>query len=454
MISTIEARLNFTLHQNQKRIHECGAKYRVIKAGKRFGKTRWALFEICQAAGLTRNGTFWYIAPTYKQAKSIAWHELKWMLPPQFVTRRVENELLIELTSGSTIQLIGADNEDALRGPKLHGVIFDEAAYIDEYVWPNIIRGQLLGSEGAETGFAYFISSPNKKGRNWFTGFHADAERKEKQGDREWGAFYFTIYDNPTLDPDEIKKIQDDNTEDQWNLEYMALESSLAGQLFSEFSLEKNVGEPASVKGHLFYRGIDWGIDHPTVCLWAALDPMAKVVYITDEFVRSDLVISELADMIKVRTGDKEIEWTVIDPSTAKRNSQVKHSTDALEFRRCGIPVVMADNRARGYDITKMFLKKERLMISPKCKNLIYALKHVQYSDDENDDTTDVLRYLCLKIHDSISGMNIYEIEVPATARRLPGMPAPREFNLYDPMFNEPKPDQSIQAWLIEETAA
>jgi hypothetical protein len=192
-------------------------------------------------------------------------------------------------------------------------------------------------------------------------------------------------------------------------------------------------------------------MDHPTVCLWASLDPSTKTVYITDEFVRSDLVIKESADMILTRTGNKPIEWTVIDPSTAKRNSQVKHSTDALEFNRNGIPTIMADNRARGYDITKMFLKKGRLKVSNKCKQLIYELRHVQYSDKEGDDATDVLRYICLKVHDSITGMNIFELDVPM---RAPGEGPKREFNIYDPIFNEPKPDKNIQQWLLEEVGA
>jgi hypothetical protein len=451
MAETIVVKINLVLHDGQRRIHASPAKFKVCKAGKRFGKTKWALFEICQIAARERNKTFWMIAPTYRQAKQIAWAQLKWLIPNDIVERRVETDLLIEFKSGSTLQLIGADNDDSLRGIKLHGVIFDECAYIDEYVWP-LIRGQLLGSNGEESGFAYFISSPNKKGRNWFTNFHAEAQKKESMGDKDWAAFYFTIHDNPTLDPGEVQKMKDDTPDETWQLEYLAIESQYAGVLYSEFTSDKNIGEPKDPysKSLLHYRGIDWGIDHPTVCLWASLDPSEKIVYITDEFVRSDLVISESADMIKTRTGDKPIEWTVIDPSTGKRNSQTGRS-DALEFNRSGIPTIMADNRERGYDVTKMFLKKARIKVSPKCKTLIYALKNVQRGEDEGDDTTDALRYIILRIHDNISGMNIFEME---GSGYTPSSPESHEINIYDPIFAETKPKNNIQEWLKSQTAA
>lgn len=450
MSDPIIVKINLVLHEGQRKLHSASSKFKVCKAGKRFGKTKWALFEIAQVAARERNKTFWYIAPTYRQAKQIAWAQLKWLIPDAIVKRRVETDLLIEFTSGSTLQLIGADNDDSLRGIKLHGVIFDECAYIDEYVWP-LIRGQLLGSNGEESGFAYFISSPNKKGRNWFTNFHAEAQKKESMGDKDWSAFYFTIHDNPTLDTTEVQKMKDDTPDDTWNLEYLAIESQYAGVLYSEFTSERNLGEPADPfsKQLLHYRGIDWGMDHPTVCLWASLDMAERTVYITDEFVRSDLVISESSDMILTRTGDRPIEWTVIDPSTAKRNSQTLRS-DALEFNRCGIPTIMADNRERGYDITKMFLKKAKLKVSPKCKTLIYALKNVQRGEDEGDDTTDALRYIMLRIHDSITGMNIFEMEgtVP-----MKSDPESREMNIYNPIFNTPKPQHNLQEWLIHEVS-
>ena len=379
----MDIKLNIILHPQQNEIHKSKARFVVVKAGKRFGKTKLALYRLIQRAGQYPGDVFWYIAPTYKQAKSIAWHELNRLLPPELVKRSNETELMKELINGSKIYLIGADNEDSLRGVKIRAVVFDEYAYTDEYAWIGIVSGQLLGEDSYS--FADFISSPNKKGRNHFTNFFNEAARKQREGDPEWAAFYYTIFDNPTISLDEINKLRDSIPDDTWNLEYMALEGAYAGLRFSEFKPELNIMEtPSDVSVLLQFRGLDWGMDHPTVCLWARLDRDKKQLYITDEFVKSGFTIEESCGAIKART-QGQVQWSVIDPSTKKRNSQTKRS-DSLEFNRNGIPVLLGDNGNRGYDIVQMFLKKGVLKIHPKCKTLIYELKNLQKSDTEGDD--------------------------------------------------------------------
>lgn len=397
-----EVPLNIVLHANQIEINRSSALNKVVKAGKRFGKTKWLLYALVKACFKKQNQVIWYIAPTYRQAKEIAWRELKWLIPKQIIRRSVENELMIEFVNWSTLKLVGAENEESARGPKLHGVGYDEAAYIDPYIHEGIISGQLLGANGEGQGFAYFISSPNKQGSNWFSNFWDEAKGKMDKGDKDWGAWYYTIYDNPTLNRDEIEKLKDMRTEDVWNLEYMAKESAHAGQIISEFSFDKHVGDTES-NGWDLVRGLDWGISHPTGCLWLYVSPLLKMVYVADEFMKSDFIIEESCRTIKEKTGERAVEWSVIDPSTAKRNSQTGRR-DCDEFARYGVHCVPGDNRDRGYDIMKMFFKKDQIIISPKCKNLILQIKNVQWGDKTGEDLLDCLRYSLVRIHDFMFG--------------------------------------------------
>ena len=89
--------LNITLHSNQKLIEASPANNIVIKAGKRFGKTKFAVYWLVKKAGLGPNRMEWYIAPTYGQAKKIAWMEFKTLIPKPLIKRMVENELMITL---------------------------------------------------------------------------------------------------------------------------------------------------------------------------------------------------------------------------------------------------------------------------------------------------------------------------------------------------------------------
>jgi hypothetical protein len=77
-------------------------RFRVLAAGRRFGKTHLALVELCQTAWGT-NRLAWYVAPTYRQAKRIAWARLKEMTREYWASRPNETDLGIQLISGGTI---------------------------------------------------------------------------------------------------------------------------------------------------------------------------------------------------------------------------------------------------------------------------------------------------------------------------------------------------------------
>lgn len=422
----INVPLNIILHDNQRVINEHPAKVKVIKAGKRFGKTKWLLYDLVKKAFKKSKKMVWYVAPTYRQAKNIAWHELGWLIPKQLIKRRLENELMYEFVNDSILKLLGADNEDSLRGTGIDDLGCDEYAYMSPYVWEGILSGQLLGRDWT----ASFISSPNKQGRNHFSNFWETAKMKMNQGDKDWAAFYYSIFDNPTIPHEEIQKLKDNTPDDTWELEYMAQESAHAGQLVSEFSFADHVKEMVVGERWLLIRGLDWGISHPTACLWIYVDPVHQMVYICDEFMRSNLVIQESASAIKQMTGTRPVEWSVIDPSTAKRNSQTGRR-DMDEFIRYGIGVVPGDNRDRGYDIVKMFFKKNMVRVHPKCKNLIYQLKNVQYGDKEGEDLLDCLRYALVRVHDFMFGGNLFPREEETRILK------PNEFNLNQELFGK-----------------
>lgn len=233
----INVPLNIVLHPAQQVIYNSPARFKIVKAGKKFGKSYLAEYVVTKWAGKP-NGLYWYLAPTYGQGYEIAWMDFMALIPRDIIRRKPENDQFIQLVNGSSIYIKGCDNIDRLRGPNLDGVIFDEAAYIDQYVWEGIIQSQLATSEGP----SLFISSPNKKGRNWFTNFCEDAKRRQALGE-SWAYFYHTIYDNPFIRPQEIQRIKDNTPDDTWALEYMAQESAHAGQIYSEFSYSNHVGE-------------------------------------------------------------------------------------------------------------------------------------------------------------------------------------------------------------------
>jgi len=101
------------LHPKQSEVFWCPKRFRVVNAGRRFGKTTLAIAELIRAASLIPGSKSIYFAPTISQARDIAWNELKNQTKPLWARDPNESRLEVYLKSSgdpSQIWLPGADN--------------------------------------------------------------------------------------------------------------------------------------------------------------------------------------------------------------------------------------------------------------------------------------------------------------------------------------------------------
>lgn len=171
--------INYLPHKYQSEIHKNRHRFKVVVWHRQAGKTTLAVNELIKQAIINR-GNYFYIAPTYRQAKMIAWDILKNYLPEELTLKKNESELLAELFNGSKIYLKGADNADSLRGITLRGVVIDEYAFLDPKVWHEIIFPTLARTNG----WAIFIGTPRGKGH--FYEIFKMGERPEPNDWKSW----------------------------------------------------------------------------------------------------------------------------------------------------------------------------------------------------------------------------------------------------------------------------
>ena len=145
-------------------LHADRARFKVIVAHRRFGKTVFAVAELLLRAmrNELRAPRYAYVAPFYRQAKAVVWDYLKHYGRQIEGARFHETELRCDLPNGARISLYGADDPDSLRGLYLDGVVLDEYAQMDPRAWSEVIRPALADREG----WAVFIGTP--LGRNGF----------------------------------------------------------------------------------------------------------------------------------------------------------------------------------------------------------------------------------------------------------------------------------------------
>src|SRR5712691_6912239 len=212
------------LKRPQWKVFRCDQRFRVLVAGRRFGKTHLALVELCQAASVPGR-LAWYIAPTYKQAKRIAWKPLKELTRPYWAARPNETDLRIELVWGGTMCLRGADNYDSLRGDGLDFLVLDEYASMAREAWPEVLRPSLADKQGS----ALFIGTP--QGFNHFYDLYQWAETQPN-----WARFQFTTKQGGNVSADELKTATHELDERTYRQEFQAsFENLTSGRAYFAF---------------------------------------------------------------------------------------------------------------------------------------------------------------------------------------------------------------------------
>lgn len=209
------------LHAGQTAIYNSSARFKVVAAGRRFGKSHIAAVLLIQEAMRTELNGYqlneehgvYYIAPTQDQAKRTVWSKIRNLAGFErnggLIRNENTNEGWIQLINGRKIYIKGADNPDSLRGIGLSFVVLDEYADMKAFVWDEIISDTLSDVEGG----ALFIGTP--KGKNHFYKIFMGAltkPTKNAQTGREedwtdWEAFHFESMDNPFLSDKEKKRM-------------------------------------------------------------------------------------------------------------------------------------------------------------------------------------------------------------------------------------------------------
>ena len=411
----MDIKIDYKPHKFQKQLHDDQSRYIVVTAGRRFGKSVFARMH-CLLNALHDPGLYWIISPTYRQGKMIHWHELKKEVPPELISYKNEQELSMHLTNGSRIELKGADNEDALRGVGLKGVVLDEAADQKPLVWEEIIRPTLVDSKG----WAIFIGTP--KGFNWFYDLWLRGSKSSKTYDPQWSSYRFTSYDNPFLPDGEIDKAKSEATgadkDDTFSQEYMAEFKKFSGLIYKNF--DRNIHltgevEVSEYQGWDIFRAIDFGFDNPTVCLWIAVSPDNKW-YVIDEYYESKQSSDYHCGIIMAKTAQYPLPVASYgDPSGAQIMADWAQRGVYVTGARRDASTNRGEWVGHGIDIIQEKLKvsvmdqKPQLFIRKTCENTLREFETYRWKEEKdsqmnnpgrpeksNDHAMDALRYFAV----------------------------------------------------------
>lgn len=224
-------------HAKQHEALTSPARFVVIPAGRRSGKTEIAKRKVVAAAVLPclQWTDPWYVvaAPTLPQARRIYWRDLKAMINPLWLARKpMESELTIQLITGAEITVMGMDTPERIEGRPLNGVVLDEYANMKAHVWTAHVRPSLSD----RLGWAWFIGVP--EGRNHYYKLYQRAISGTR---KDWAGF--TWFSSTVLPESEVESAREDLDPLTFRQEYEAAFVTFEGRTYYPFDSEIHAAE-------------------------------------------------------------------------------------------------------------------------------------------------------------------------------------------------------------------
>lgn len=228
--------------------------------------------------------------------------------------------------------------------------------------------------------------------------------------------------DNPHLPSDYVERQKAILSEDRFRKFILGSWDVFEGQAIPEFDRNLHVVEPFSdwrTYGWPVHRGIDHGLNHPTVCEWIAVSPEGDL-FVTQEYERADESVANNAKAIAAMSIDMRLGTTWIDPRTQQRQAAadatdwtpLKEYQDqgvwaqaalgTRENRLAAIRQVLKPNPMRRHYLTHR-PPAPQLYIFANCERLIWELPRLKmrtalqgYEDVEkiDDDAYDAVGFV------------------------------------------------------------
>lgn len=375
------------LHPGQSIVAKDTHRFRVCCNGRRWGKTTLAVLEMVAKAVYGNDRNICYIAPTFQQARDIAWQELRKICEPiAYKINESRLEITVNTTKGGTskIMLRGWESIETIRGQKFHFIVVDEIASMRNWLmnWQEVIRPTLTDVRGE----ALFISTP--KGFNHFYDLY------NLQGkDDDYKSFHFSTFDNPHIPVDEIEKARKELTEDRFAQEYLADFRKTEGLVYKEFNRDVHIYDNKVFNTIDVSVAVDFGFTNPCA-IYKIEQDSDNNFYVTKEWYKTQKTTPEIIEIARSFNGNAYYP----DPAEPDRIE---------EMRRAGLNVreVSKDIEA-GINAVRELLKTHRLFIHSSCVNLINEFETYSYPDKkpdrneneipikENDHGLDAIRYV------------------------------------------------------------
>jgi len=361
--------MNLILTKERKEVLKHPARFKVITAGRRFGKSVLGLMFLLKGEML-QGSNRWYISPTYRQGKLTVWPILKSIIRNQPDWKINETELSCT-RSGATIAIKGSDASDSLRGAELTRCVLDEYAYQKSGVFEEVIYPMLTTTQGN----ALMIGTPDGFSNNNFYDYFLKGQGEDPQ----WKSWQYKTIDGGFVDQKELDLAKSNLDERAYRQEFMASFETAANRAAWAFSRDEHI-KTADESSSYWVIGLDFNVDYMSAVL-ANVYGDGTVHYVDEIRQRNSST-----EMICKEMKDKWPKANDIFPDPAgSARSTTSHRSDHQILKDHGYSVYARKAHPSHRDRLNALNRKLKdangkikMTVDPKCIYLIKDLEQVQ----------------------------------------------------------------------------
>ncbi len=361
-------------------IHENLDKFRysLLCCHRRFGKTVLCINHLIKSCMTCKDHQprFAYIAPTYSQAKKIAFDYLVYFTKNIPGMKYNQTELRADFINGSRITLLSSENPDSIRGIYLNGVIIDETAQINSELLSEVITPALSDRKG----FMILVGTP-KGMANLFYDYYQKA-----QGDPNWFLYVAKASETKIVDDDELAAALAVMGAQKYSQEFECsfignIQGSIYGDIIASLEDKKQITRVPIDPSYQVNIAWDLGYNDATSLIF--FQQIGHMIHIVDCYENTNEAFPHYAQVIKEKDyvigqnyGPHDLEQTEF--STGKTRREVAYQM-GLRFKTA--PKILVED---GIHAVKMLLPRCLIDVD-NCSKLINALRHYhrKFSDKE-----------------------------------------------------------------------
>jgi phage terminase large subunit len=271
----------------------------ILLWARRIGKD-YTCFQIMLERALSDTGQYYYVFPSYVQAKKALWdlrdnegRSLKDLIPSWALGGMNSLEMKIRLKSGSLLQLVGSENPDALRGTNPKGIVFSEFAMCDPHIWTAVAKPILAQNRG----WALFASTP--MGRNHFHELWQMASKSE-----DWYTSRVTAPESGAvteeiIEADRREGMSEELIQQEYFVSFVAgADGLIYGQQMDTMDREGRIRLVPVDRAVPVHTAWDFGVSDSTAIVAFQLLP-GNEIHVVNFYESSGKAIHEYIDLVK-----------------------------------------------------------------------------------------------------------------------------------------------------------